>query len=231
MAFADALFSALFSSATNPTFTHAPAHVPKVVIVTAVNNIVASSGNIAAISYGASTLSLKSVSVDTAGEPGTAQIWSRTSTDATFSSGSVTVSVTKSSTNTFHYVCMTVAADGNITVASTHRGAENQNSSTPTVSIAKSAALRWAFGCKFDGLTNLTDSTIIVGQQTVGSTKFGSQCAHTSRESTAGTADITYGWAQAADDWALVAIAIEEVAAGAAATAPRLWRMGVLGVQ
>jgi hypothetical protein len=131
----------------------------------------------------------------------------------------------------FQYVCMTVTADGNITVASTHRGVEDANSSASQLSIAKAGALRWAFGCKFSGIGAPTESTVIAGQVKVAVLDLGAQCAETTMESTAGTADITFGSAQTADDWALVAIAIqEEAVGGGGGSMHRPWRMGVLGV-
>lgn len=232
MAFGDVLFSTLTSSAANPTFVHTPAHVPKAVILTAVKNLLSSTTAISSISYAGAQLTKLSVSVDSAGELGTAEIWAVTSTSVAMSSGAATVAIGKASTATFQYVCQTVTADGNITVASTHRGLEDQNTSNVTVSIAKAGALRWAFGCDFSGVGSVTESTIIAGQQFVANLDFGNQCSFHQRESTAGTADITFGNTQTADDWALVAIAIQEEAVGGGATPPpRLWRMGFLGVQ
>jgi hypothetical protein len=231
MAFGNVQFSTLTSSAANPTFVHTPTHVPKAAIVTAVKTLLSSTTALSSVSYGGAQLIKNSVSVDSAGELGTAEIWSVTSTSVAMSSGAATVAIGTASTASFQYVCLTVAADGNITVASTHRGLEDQNSSASQLSIAKAGALRWAFGCKFSGIGAPTESTVIAGQVKVAVLDFGAQCAETTMESTAGTADITFGSAQTADDWALVAIAIqEEAVGGGGGSMHRPWRMGVLGV-
>jgi hypothetical protein len=215
MAFGNVLFTSLNSSAVNPSFSHTAAHVPKVALVTAVNGgLSASSVLIVGITFGGVNMTKQSVSVDTAGEPGSAEIWSLTSTQATMSSGANTVAMTKASTLSFQYVCMTVTADGNITVSSTHRGAENANSSTPSVSIAKAGALRWAFGAKYDGTGSTAASTVVAGTVNVDNFDFGAITGMTGRESTAGTADVTFGWTQTADDWALVAVTVQEEAVG-----------------
>jgi hypothetical protein len=91
--------------------------------------------------------------------------------------------------------------------------------------------LRWAFGAKFSGIGAPTESTVIAGQVKVAVLDLGNQCAETTMESTAGTADITFGSAQTADDWALVAITLEEVAGGGGGggSMHRPWRMGLTG--
>jgi hypothetical protein len=231
VAFGDVQFSTLTSSVANPTFVHTPTHVPKAVMLTAAKNTISSTTALSSVSYAGNQLTKQVVAVDSAGELGTAEIWAVTSTSVMFSSGAATVAIGKASTASFQYVCFTVFADGNITVASTNKGAEDQNTSNATVSIAKAGALRWAFGCAFSGVGSTSESTMVAGITRVADLDLGNQCLFHLRESTAGTADITFGYTQTADDWALVAIAIqEEAVGGGGGSMHRPWRMGVLGV-
>lgn len=60
---------------------------------------------------------------------------------------------------------------------------------------------------------------------------FGGQVAGVYTYDTVGTSDVTAGWTQTAEDAVAIALAISEVGGGGGgATAPRLWRLGLMGV-
>jgi hypothetical protein len=223
----------LNSSANNPTFSHVGT-APEAVVVTIIKNNGTSTTLISSVSYGVAQLLKRAVAVDSAGEPGTAEVWAATSTGGALPTGSQTVSIGKVSTASMHYACLSYnGSTGNITVFSTVRGTENANSSVVEVATLKGGELGIAVGCAFSGVGSTTESTAAAGMTNVFRQDFGAQCAFVGRETTPSSASFTFGWRQTADDWALVALVLREEAGGGGGGAALLqpFSFGLMGCQ
>ena len=225
----------LVSSVNTPSFTHAGT-TPKAVVVTAVNaGAISSTTVITAVTYGGASLSMQAVSRDSAGELGVAWVWALTSTGAAIPTGNQTVAITKSPGNTaiYAYVCQTYAGStGNMTVFSTFRGLENQNSSIAQTTATKGGELGVTVGAWYSGVGGTNESTFNAGITRVDDHDYGAQCAFVGRETTPSSADFTWGYRQTADDWAMVGLVLREEAGGGGggAVSDNPFRFCLLGV-
>lgn len=221
------------SSGTNPVITlTAMASPPQAVVFSAVKGIVGTSNAISSVSLdqaGVITqLTLRAVAVDTAGEPGSAELWAAF---AAFSSGASTLRIGKASTDLFLYNLVSFPADTTVALFLSTAGAENQNQVNPSMSLALGSSLTHVVGNLYDGLGATTASTENAGQTRLTSFDFGAFIGQVSRTTTSTSGTFSWGWTAAADDVAMTAVAIQEVVAGGAAAVMPPFTFCLMGTQ
>lgn len=192
------------------TFSHAAAAADVAGVVVAIVHGTSSTDHVVGVTYGGQALTRFKTNVDTATEPGRADLWFL-GDKTLIADGTQTVSVDLSSATTddIHIVCMTVIAPGNTEVIDTD--GIDENAANPTVTMNKTG--RWAisFAALYGGGA-APGGTIQTGCQRVASNDFGAFYSDVLREDSADPSDQAIGFSTlASDDVGFAAIAVAAV--------------------
>lgn len=191
------------------TWSHAgAASGVKGVVVAAVHGT-SSTDHVTAVSYGGVALSRKQRNVDTATEPGAAELWFL---GAGVPQGTQTVSVTcGATTDDFHFVSITLLGARDLRVIDTD-GIGN-NVANPSVTLQYAGYSSMAFAALYGGGADPTAFTQNANCTSVHDHDLGAFYSEIIRQTTAGTADFAIGGTASSDDVAYAAIAVTDAEA------------------
>lgn len=212
----DAAFELVRTLTTNPfSWTHTPVGTPRGVVVY-IEHDTSATDHVTGVTYGGVAMARVVRATDTAAEPGAAEMWFL---GASIPTGAQTVEVTLSTgtDDNFHCVSATVTASDDTEVVDFDGVSED--ASNPAVTLAYAGRTCISYVGAHLGGSNIADYTEKSGQESVHTHDWGILQSQFSRQTTPGTSDFTAGWDRAtADDAALVAVAVSEVAGGGAIT-------------
>lgn len=190
------------------SFTHTPVGTPRAVIIGVVQNV-GSTDEVISVSYGGVSLARVGAVFHTTGETGAVYLYFL---GANIPTGAQTVIVDVNGTGSSKRVtvwALTAAANTEVVDSDTTINSDSQ--ANPSVTLSLGGRSCWC-GIEFfsgqdaaTGITPLTSWTGTLEQD------FGSQTGGSYRYNTIGTADVTAGWTQTAEDAAMVAVAIGEI--------------------
>jgi hypothetical protein len=204
----DAATENVRTGTTSPqTFSHAGAASGVKGVVLAIVHGTSSTDHVTAASYGGVPLVRKQRNVDTATEPGAAELWFL---GAGVPQGTQTVSYTPgSTTDDIHAVAITLLGSDDLEVVD-QDGIDN-NVADPSVTLQYSGRTCMAFGALYGGGAAPSSFTPNANCATVHDHDLGAFYSEIIRQTTPGSADFTIGGTAATDDVAFSAIAVSEV--------------------
>lgn len=202
------------SGTGNFSFTHTPVGTVRAVIIGIMQNVGATD-EVTAVSYGGVALSRVGAVFHTTGEPGAVYLYFL---GASIPTGAQTVSVTVNGTGSTKRVtvwALTAGADTEVVASDTTINSDSQ--ANPSVTLGLMGRSCWCGIEFFSGQNAPTGITPFASWTATLEQDFGSQTGGSYRYNTIGTADVSAGWTQTAEDAAMVAVAIGEVVAGGSA--------------
>jgi hypothetical protein len=197
-------------SGTNPSFSHNPGgNTPRGILVFIVSPVPTSILSVTAVTYGGVAMSAVSGSPNEllTGEDGTVRAYFL---GASIPTGTQTVAITGTGFDATNSVCISVTAAADTEVVDTDITINSASLANPSCTLALAGrscfcAIGFYSGTGTVGaVTPLTDWTSVLeadqGQEVVGVYRY----------NTIGTANVTAGWSQSADDALAIAVAIAE---------------------
>lgn len=195
---------------TSPqTFSHAGAASGVKGVVLALVHGTSSTDHVTAASYGGVAMTRIQRNVDTATEPGAAELWFL---GAGVPQGTQTVSYTPGgTTDDFHAVAITLLGAADTEVVA--QGGIDNNVADPSVTLAYGGRTCMAFAALYGGGAAPTSFTPNANCTTVHDHDLGAFYSEIIRQTTADSANFAIGGTAATDDVAFAAIAVSEVQA------------------
>ena len=192
---------------TSPqTFSHAGAASGVKGVVLALVHGTSSTDHVSAASYGGVAMARIQRNVDTANEPGAAELWFL---GAGVPQGTQTVSYTPgATTDDFHAVVITLLGAGNLEVVDNDGISENV--ANPSVTLQYGGKTCMAFAALYGGGADPTAFTPNANCTTVHDHDIAAFYSEVIRQTTAGSADFAIGGTSSTDDVAFAAIAVSE---------------------
>lgn len=212
----DVVTENLRTGTTSPqTFSHAAAASGVKGVVLAIVHGASSTDHVSAASYGGVALTRKQRNVDTATEPGAAELWFL---GAGVPQGTQTVSYTPgATTDDIHAVCITLKGADDLEVIAVD-GIDN-NVANPSVTLNYAGRTCMAFAALYGGGADGGSFTPNANCTTLHDEDLGNFYSEVICQTTAGSADFAIGGTSSTDDVAFAAMAVTEVVAGFTATA------------
>ncbi len=131
------------------------------------------------------------------------------------SSGSQTVSITKSASASFRAFCFTLnTASGNVEEQNTDVSIRSDSESNPTGTITLGGNTCWVYQSVHSGRSQTSQITPLSGWTSRAEIDNGGNVDGWYEFDTIGSSDVTIGWTQAADDTAGFSVALKEAAGG-----------------
>jgi len=194
----------------NLSWTHTPAGTPKGVLVFVVQNA-SGAGQVSSVTYGSASMTevTGSPNLHTTGETGAVYAYFLGTSVPT---GAQTVTVTVSGSATKRAVCITLTATEDTAIVTTDASIKSDSLANPSVLLSLSGQTSFvAIGFHsgqgaVSGITELTNWTNRLEHD------FGAQTAGWYTYNTIGSADVTAGWTQTADDAVMIAVAVKDTA-------------------
>ena len=192
---------------TSPqTFSHAGAASGVKGVVLAIVHGTSSTDYVSAASYGGVALTRKQRNVDTATEPGAAELWFL---GTGVPQGTQTVSYTPgATTDDIHAVAITLLGADDLEVVT--QGGIDNNVADPSVTLAYSGRTCMSLAAFYGGGAAPTSFTPNANCSTVHDHDLGAFYSEIIRQTTAGSSDFAIGGTAATDDVAYAAIAVSE---------------------
>lgn len=198
----------------NLSWTHGPFATLRAVIVQVVQDV-GTTNEVTSVTFGSLTLTeaAGSPNIHSTGEPGVVYTYTSVPGDSIPNGGAQTVTVTVNATGSVKRAVSTgLTADADVEIVDIDATIRSDSLANPSVTL--SLAGRTSFCCiafhsgqnAITGITPLTDWTETLEND------FGTKTAGWYRYNIIGTADVTAGWTQAADDAVMIALAMSEVA-------------------
>lgn len=204
----DAVTENVRTLTTSPqTFSHAGAASGVKGFVLALVHGTSSTDHVSAASYGGVALTRIQRNVDTATEPGAAELWFLGSG---VPQGTQTVSYTPgATTDDFHAVAITLLGAADLQVVD--QDGVSENVANPSVTLQYSGRTCMAFAALYGGGAAPSSFTENANCTRVHDHDLGAFYSVVCRQTTAGSADFAVGGTAATDDVAFAAIAVSEV--------------------
>ena len=194
------------------TFSHNPVGTPRAVVILAAHNTISTDIIDGPVTYGGAALTRIASNVDAAGEPGRAYAYFLGSSIPTDDPATVSIGRNQSTQSMVAYcVTFTAAAD---TEVIDFDGIDGGDPANPSVTLNFGGRSAVSVGIEHSGI-NLPSNITENGDMTrLGDHDYGNQVVVASRLTTAQTSDHAFGYTSSAEDVALTALAIAEVATG-----------------
>lgn len=194
---------------TSPqTFSHAGASSGVKGVVLAIVHGVSSTDHVSAASYGGVAMTRAQRNVDTATEPGAAELWFL---GASVPQGTQTVSYTPgSTTDDIHAVAITLLGADDLEVVA--QNGISENVANPSVTLAYGGRTCMAFAALYGGGAAPSSFAENANCTRVHDHDLGAFYSVVCRQTTAGSSDFAIGGTASSDDVAFAAIAVSEVA-------------------
>lgn len=217
----DAVLEFLTFTTTSPaTLSFTPVGTPRGITVVIAHGAV-STDLITSVTYGGVAMARIGTAVDTAGEAGRVYTYFL---GASIPTGTQTVSIVHTGSADVKWACVqsvTAAADTEVVTSAVLQAG---NQADPQIALNTVATESLRNSILYSGLpTPTTDLTVLSGMEAISAANtvdFGAFCALFGEQTTAGSGSFTIGYTALTDDVAMSAIAIQEVAGGAAAEDP-----------
>lgn len=196
---------------TDPvSWTHTVTAAPKGVIVFT-SNYTSSTDYVSGVTYGGTALTKIAEAYDSAGEPTRVQAWFLGSGVYTTST-TVQVDFTSETDEDYDLLCVTVTANGDVSVEDYETLSESQ--ANPQVTLETSDKTCLTIGCLASGMGVYENFTPLSGMTLITYVDSGAELRRWDMQTTASTADFTYGFTVSNDDTALVALALTATVGG-----------------
>lgn len=207
---------------TSPqTFSHGGAASGVKGVVLAIVHGTSSTDHVSAASYGGVAMTRAQRNVDTATEPGAAELWFL---GAGVPQGTQTVSYTPgATTDDIHAVAITLLGADNLEVVDVD-GIDN-NVANPSVTLQYAGRTCMAFAALYGGGADGSAFAPNANCTTVHDHDLGAFYSEVIRQTTAGSTDFAIGGTSGTDDVAFAAMAVSEVQAISIAAIARNYRM------
>lgn len=209
----DAVAEAVRTDTTSP-FTFA--HTGRLDVLGGVQGVIvacihgtSSTDHVSAVSYGGVALSRAKRNVDTATEPGAAELWF-VGAGLSGKGGLQTVSITcGATTDDFHFVVITLTGDTDLVVVDSD-GVDN-DVANPSVTLQYGGKTCMSFAALYAGGAAPSSFTPNANCTTVHDHDLGAFYSEVIRQTTAGSSDFAIGGTSGTDDVAFAAIAVGEL--------------------
>ena len=201
-------FSSVAQGTGNLSWTHTPAGTPKGVIVFVVEND--GVDGVTSATYGGTSMTecTGSPNQHNTGEPGTVHCFRLLSSVPT---GAVTVAVTMSDTVTAKRAgAYSVTSSADTTVVDTDATINSDSAANPSVTLSAGGLNIFCAIGFHSGQNQATGITPLTSWTGSLENDFGSQVAGWYKYDTIGTANVTAGWTQTADDAVMIGIALKD---------------------
>lgn len=207
------------TAADPQTFSHTQAANVKGALLLCAHNTISTDIIDGPVTYDGVAMSRVLSHLDSAGEPGRAYAYF-VGAGLPSTSGAKTVSIGRTqATQVMAAYMVTLTGSGDMEVIDSD-GISGGDPANPQVTLSFGGRDALSFGIIHSGI-NLPANLTELGDQTrMGDHDYGNQIVVASRLTTSQTADDTFGWTGAAEDAAMVALAIAEVVVGGAPTYP-----------
>ena len=205
-------FDAFSSGVLDANFTHNPVGVPKAVIVWVCD--VSGSDQVTGVTYGGAALAQVSGSPlnKTTGEAGSVHCFFLGSSVPTDDPATVDVTTTAS---TFAVYCVTLTADTNTELVDVDATISSDSQADPSVTMSLAGRSSFVGLCFFSGHDAVTSCTQLTDWTNRQRDTTGAIVVGCFTYNTIGTADVTAGWTQTAEDAVAIVVTVSEVQAGA----------------
>lgn len=208
-----------FTTTTPATVNLTPVGTPRAIAIWVAHGTGSTDLITGTVSYGGVGLTrvpTNGIAQDTAGEPGCSYLYFL---GAGIPTGVQSVSIGHSGSATVKtavVVAFTAAADCEIGAS----GRLQADQADPQIALDTGANSSLRIAGIYHGNTSPTNLVELAGQTAMRTKDFGAFCAKISRRNAAVSGSETIGWTVTSDDVAMVAVAIQEIVAGGAATNP-----------
>jgi hypothetical protein len=205
-----------FTTTTPDDTTFTPAGTPRGIVVVIAQNA-SSTDIISGVTYGGDTMDRIATAADTAGETGRVYVYFLGTSIPT---GAQTVSIAHSGAATVKWAaCYSVTAGGDTEIGDF--GSVAENAANPTIALDTGATTSIRFGIVHSGRNARIDLTAFAGMEAWAdgpTIDYGNQVAIAGRESSPSSGSFDFGYTVVDDDIAMVAVAVQEIAAATPAT-------------